>query len=78
MAKLLIHASKLKGEDLCLKSLTPSYRACSACDLFLKEDLFHIFMQCPAMDKIRRDMYSELSFYDNQIDEIFSDNPQEV
>ena len=35
-------------------------------------------MQCPSMDKIRRARYNELCQYDRRVNEIFSDNPQEV
>ena len=54
MAKLVSHASKLKGDDLRLKQLLQSHKACSECDFFyLKEDLFHIVMQCLKNDPIR-------------------------
>ena len=52
MAKLASHAIKLKADYVRLKSLTPSYRTCSECDLYLTEDLYHIIMQCPNMDTI--------------------------
>ena len=46
MARLICHASRLKADDQKLKNLTPSYRMCSNCSMYVVEDLFHIIMQC--------------------------------
>ena len=35
-------------------------------------------MLCPSKDRLQRDMYLELAQANNQIEEIFADNPQEV
>ena len=78
MAKLLSHASRLKCDDIRLKGLTHSHKACSDCDLFQVEDLFHVIMQCPGKDKLRRDMYLELTQVNDQLEEIFADKPQDV
>ena len=78
MAKLLSHANRLKCDDIRLKGLTHSHKACSECELFQIEDLFHVIMQCPSKDKLRRDMYLELAQVNNQIEEIFADNTQDV
>ena len=78
MSKLVTHSSKLKCDDIRLKGLTSSYRACTECDLFLKEDLFHLVMQCPSTDEMRREMYSELYKFDNRIMGIFAENAHEV
>ena len=56
MAKLVSHASRLKCDDIRLKGLVPSYKACSECDLYMKEDLFHMVMQCPSMDSTHCEM----------------------
>ena len=42
MAKLVCHASKLKGDDVRLKGLTPSFRACTECDLFFERRSFSL------------------------------------
>ena len=78
MAKLVSHASRLKCDDIRLNGLVPSYRACSECDLYLKEDLLHIGMQCPTMEKTRGEMYNELSLSDQCLDKLITDGPQEV
>ena len=78
MAKLVSHASRPKCDDIRIRGLVPSYRACSECDLHLKEDLFHIVMQCPAMERIRGEMYNELSLCDQRIDKLIAYRPQEV
>ena len=54
MAKLLSHASRLKCDDIRLKGLTHSHKACSECELFQIEDLFHVIMQCGSKDKLHR------------------------
>ena len=78
MVKMLSHASKLKGDDIRLKGLCPSYRACSNCDMYTKEDLFHITMQCPVHEYVRHRMYKDLYQIDHRIERLFIDNPGEV
>ena len=78
MAKLVSHASRLKGDDIRLKGLVPSHKACSECDLYLKEDLFHMVMQCPSFERTRCEMYNELSMLDQRIDNVIADRPHDV
>ena len=47
MAKIISHSSLLKCDDVRLNHLPYSNRACSLCDLYLPEDVFHISIQCP-------------------------------
>ena len=42
MAHLVCRSSKLKSDDIRLKSLTLSHRICPNCDLYIVEDLYHI------------------------------------
>ena len=78
MAKLVSHASRLKGDDIRLKGLPLSHKACSNCDMFVKEDLFHIVMQCPAQEITRRELYKVLHQQDNSLERIFLGSPREV
>ena len=61
MAKIICHASLLKCDDARLKHLPYGNRACSLCNLYLSEDIFHIMMQCPGTQQLRNDMYAELA-----------------
>ena len=70
MAKLLTHASKLKGDDIRLKSLTPCHRVCPNCDMYIKEDLLHVVMQCPIHEPLRRNMCNTLYQIDDRIERI--------
>ena len=78
MARLVCHASKLKSDDLRLKSLTPSHRMCSNCDLYLVEDLYHIIMQCPSTEAYMNDMLKNIVDIDESIKSEFENNPSEV
>ena len=59
MAKNISHASLLKCDDVSLKHLPYGNRACSLCDLYLVEDIFHITMQCPGTQHLRNEMFVE-------------------
>ena len=78
MVKLNSHSSKLKGDDVRLKALTPSHRTCIQCDMFQREDLYHIVMQCPVQVELRKSMYSALHACDPQIEGLLSDYTHEV
>ena len=47
MAIIASHASLLKCDDVRLKHLPYGNKACSLCDLYQTEDIFHVVMQCP-------------------------------
>ena len=61
MARLVCHASKLKGDDCRLKGLPYSHRICAKCDLYLIEDARHILLQCPANVNIMSGLFDELA-----------------
>ena len=60
MSKLVCHASRLKRDDVRLKSLTMSYRTCTNCELYCIEDIVHIVSQCPFYQDDRANMYKEI------------------
>ena len=78
MVKLISHSSKLKGDDVRLKALTPSHRTCIQCDMYQREDLYHIVMQCPVQVELRRNMYSALHACDPLIERLLGDYTHEV
>ena len=53
MVKLISHSSKLKSDDVRLKGLTPSHLTCIQCDMYQREDVYHIVMQCPEHATLR-------------------------
>ena len=59
MAKMISHASLLKCDDVRLKHLPYGNRACSLCDLYLVEDIFHTTMQCPGTQHLRNEMFAK-------------------
>ena len=78
MSRLVSHASKLKTDDVRLKGLTPGHRMCAECDLYIKEDLFHMVMQCPTTEEARILMYEDIFAIDNRLKEIFADKQSDV
>ena len=78
MARIICHASRLETDDLKLKSLTPSYRMCSNCSMYVVEDLFHIIMQCPANDGMMKPTFKAILDIDDIIKTTFEENPSEV
>ena len=64
--------SRVMISDL-LKSLTPCHRVCPNCDMYIKEDLFHVVMQCPIHEPLRRNMCNTLYQIDDRIERIFAD-----
>ena len=78
LAKLVCHTSRLKCDDVRLKGLPPSHRTCIECDLFAKEDLTHIVMQCPAYHDSGIKMYDELYGLCEDIRDIFRNDPKNV
>ena len=61
MVKLLCHTSRLKGDDR--KLLRASYitKCCTQCETAAYENTWHMIMQCPAQEGIRREMYNDIS-----------------
>ena len=47
MAKIVCHASLLKGDDFKLKSLVGTTRMCDLCNCFEIEDARHFVLRCP-------------------------------
>ena len=78
MAKLISHASKLKSDDVRLKCLTTSYTTCIQCDMFQREDLFHVIMQCPKQDTLRREMYDTLNRCNENFRPLIDEHPHDV
>ena len=78
MARLICHASKLKSDDVRLKSLTLSHRICPYCDLYIVEDLYHVVMQCPGSETHMREMLDKITRINETIKSEFERNPNEV
>ena len=78
MVKLVCHASRLKGDDYRLKGCTHSLIACSECDMFIKEDLKHLVLQCPCYEYIRRKMFNDLYVLDSGLENLFIEHPNKV
>ena len=78
LAKIVCKTSKLKVDDYRLKHLSHSHRTCSQCDSFAVEDIEHIFMQCPAFDDIRRDMYNNFAGLKPSIQSAINNQPSKV
>ena len=74
LARLICHASSLKPDDVRLKGLSPINRVCSACDMYLVEDVFHMIMQCPMHASACRSMQEELYRYDPELENIFAEH----
>ena len=78
MAKLICHASFLKCDDPRLKGMSHSNRACSNCDMYLVENVYHMVMQCPMHEQERRLMYARLYEYDPMLEDFCAENPERV
>ena len=77
VAKIISHASLLKCDDVRLKHLPYGNRACSLCDLYLPEDVFHITVQCPGTQQLRFELYAELALYPD-IDQVLREHEQDT
>ena len=55
MIKLICGASRLKSDDHRSEN-----NLCSKCNNYVKEDAFHIIMQCDSTEDLRRDMHNEI------------------
>ena len=77
MAKLVCDASLLKANDYRLKKLSHSHKICTACDQWVKEDIWHIVMQCPYYEGTRSEMRDVLNAIDDpEVQRVISE-PQE-
>ena len=68
MAAIVSDASKLKANDVKLKSSSFWAKTCTRCELSQIENAKHILMQCPFYENDRLEMYNELEAL--QCDEI--------
>ena len=78
MGRIMCHASRLKCDDVRLKSLSPSHRMCSECDMYVVENIYHLVMQCPIHEGDRVLMYDALYNYDPQLRGIFRTSPEKI
>ena len=60
MARITCHASLLKIDDLRLKSQSMAAKLCTICDLASVEDVSHLVLQCPKLEKERATMFTEI------------------
>ena len=70
MVKLLCHASLLKCDDNKLLKASFSTRCCTMCGLAAYENAWHVIMQCPVHEDVRRQMYGEICEMGEHLDEI--------
>ena len=61
MARIVSHASLLKIDDVRLKRQPRSSRVCTGCEMYVIEDIYHIVMQCPRTEHLRRAMFDDLN-----------------
>ena len=61
MARIVSHASLLKIDDVRLKRQPRSNRVCTGCEMYVIEDIYHIVMQCPRTQHLRRAMFNDLN-----------------
>ena len=59
LVKIVCKASRLKSDEFRLKGFPYSSRACELYDNFTIENIEHIVMQCPNVEGIRRNVYSD-------------------
>ena len=78
MARILARASRLKCDDVNLKGLPLSYRACDKCEYFAQEDIFHIVMQCPGYQDLRVQMNEVIKNECGCVNSVFEENPSKV
>ena len=78
IAKIMCHTSLLKVDDYRLKDQTPSSRMCEMCDSYRYENIQHLLMQCPGMDREHIEMHEHLYQEVPEIKQIFADDPGNV
>ena len=77
MAKTISHACLLKCDDVRLKHLPYGNRACSLCDLYLVQDIFHITIQYPGTQQLRCNISDECEQYP-VVNEVFKNYDQDI
>ena len=78
MARLVCHASRLKCDDPRLKKESFSQKICLECTLGIPETAYHMVMQCPVNENIRKLMFNEIRASDNHFDERSTSAPGEA
>ena len=78
MARLVCHASQLKGDDPRYKKESFSQKTCHECNLGILETIHHLIMQCPANEQKMLKMFNEIITIDNDFDERSRQAPGEA
>ena len=69
MARLVCHASLLKGDDPRYKREGANSRMCHGCDLGITETIHHLVMQYPVNEEEKNAMFNEILTFDDKFDE---------
>ena len=75
MAKLICRASRLKSDDPTLKDTSVYTRMCTNCDLGVVENVYHMIMQCPFTEDIRKSMFGVMDTNVAEFSSRIKDNP---
>ena len=78
MARLVCHASQLKGDDPRYKKESLMQKICHECNLGTLETIFHVIMQCPANEQNTTQMFNDIKAIDNDFDDRSRQAPGEV
>ena len=76
MARLTCHARLLKNVDLRLKSQSMAAKMCSMCDLAAVENVSHLVMQCPKLEKERANMFREIERVVDNFNNVVASNDE--
>ena len=74
LAKIICHASVLRGDDFKYKNVPGTSQMCVLCDDFEVEDARHFILRCSYFANERNAMLNEISQIDNDANQIFVDN----
>ena len=81
LARIISHASVLKGDDFKYKGLAVTAKTCDLCNEFEVEDARHLLTRCPYFVNERDAMFNEISqiedgsgivFFESNVDLLFS------
>ena len=75
MAKLICRASRLKSDDPTLKDTSIFNRMCTNCEMGVVENVYHMVLQCPFTEDIRRAMFDDMASYVTEFSNRVKDNP---
>ena len=78
LARIVCKSSLLKSDDYSLKSLTPCNRVCNNCDMYAKEDIKHLLMQCLATEDDRVKLHHKLCAIGAAVKVLMENEPQLV